>query len=294
MNEHLKLQLEHFACKIRIETVKQIEKRGFGHLPGSLSVVDALAVLYGNKMKYQAENPAWKGRDYLVMSKGHAGPAVYTSLALQGFFPLSELATLNQPHTKLPSHCDRLLTKGVDMTAGSLGQGISAAAGIALAQKMNGLDNKVFCFIGDGEANEGQVWEALLFIAHQKLNRFILFVDRNLKQLDGNTEEILALGDVGKKIETFGFKVHNVDGHSVSEILHAIEKAEAEEEKPTCIVLHTLKGKGVQSLEEMELNHHVQFSATQAQEALEVLEKEYSSLSLKLKENGLSPLFKEV
>lgn len=291
MNKNLQLQLEHFACKIRIETVKQIEKRGFGHLPGSLSVVEALSILYGNKMKLDPKNPAWEGRDFLVMSKGHAGPAVYTCLALKGFFPMEELQTLNQPHTKLPSHCDRLLTPGVDMTAGSLGQGISAALGIALAHQVDHKDNRVYCFIGDGESNEGQVWEALLFAAHQKLSNFVLFVDRNLKQLDGNTEDILAMGDIGEKIKSFGFFVQNVQGHNISEIFEALEKAEAHQEGPSCIVLHTLKGKGVKALEEMELNHHIQFSATQAEEALAVLEKEYQVLSQSLVDQKLPTLF---
>lgn len=291
MNKDLLLQLEHFACKIRIETIKQIKKRGFGHLPGSLSVVEALAILYGHKMKLDAKNPTWSDRDFMVMSKGHAGPSVYTCLALKGFFPLEELQSLNQPHTKLPSHCDRLLTPGVDMTAGSLGQGISAAAGLALAHKVDEKDNKVYCFIGDGESNEGQVWEALLFAAHQKFSNFVLFVDRNLKQLDGNTEDILALGDISEKIKSFGFFVQNVDGHSLEEILAALEKAEAHQEGPSCIVLHTLKGKGVKSLEDMELNHHIQFSEAQAEEALAPLLERYEELSKALEQQNLASLF---
>lgn len=146
MDPNKKLILQHFACKIRLETTKQIAERGFGHLPGSLSVCDALAVLYGLELNIKPEDPKWEDRDLLIMSKGHAGPSVYTCLALRNYFPLSWLKTLNQPGTKLPSHCDRILTPGVDMTAGSLGQGISCAVGAALAQKIDGKKSRTFVF----------------------------------------------------------------------------------------------------------------------------------------------------
>lgn len=159
-------ELEKFAARIRLETVKQVGKRGFGHLGGALSVADALAVLYGGMMKIDPKKPDWPERDKLVMSKGHAGPAVYSVLVLKGYFPMDWLETLNQPGTHLPSHCDRKLTPGIDMTTGSLGQGVSAA--IALAPKMDDKGARTYLFVGDGECNEGQVWEGALFANQQR------------------------------------------------------------------------------------------------------------------------------
>ena len=160
MTQELKLELQRFALQIRIGILEQLKARGFGHIGGSLSVADALAVLYGSVMRVDAENSTREARDKLVCSKGHAGPAVYAALALKGFFPYDELKTLNQPGTRLPSHCDRNKTPGVDMTTGSLGQGTSLAVGMALGDKLKGLDSRTFLIVGDGEANEGQVWEA--------------------------------------------------------------------------------------------------------------------------------------
>ena len=264
-------ELEKFATQIRIETVKQVGIRGFGHLGGSLSVTDVLAVLYGDVMKVDPSNPDWKDRDKLVVSKGHAGPAVYSALALKGFFPMDELKTLNQPGTNLPSHCDRKLTKGIDMTTGSLGQGSSAAVGLALAQKLDKADNYTYLILGDGELNEGQIWEAAMFAPQHKLNNLITFVDCNDKQLDGTTEEVLDLGDVGAKFKAFGWHVINIDGNNLPEVYKAVEKAHKETEKPTAIVMQTVKGKGVKFLEDMELNHHVRLSDEQIAEALEEL-----------------------
>ncbi len=261
------LELRRFAAEIRLETLKEVATRGFGHLAGSLSVVDLLAVLYGKEMRYDPKNPDWDGRDVLVMSKGHAGPAVYASLALKGFFSMEMLKTLNQPGTKLPSHCDRKLTPGIDMTTGSLGQGTSTAMGMALGFKLDKKDNRVYLVVGDGECNEGQVWEAALFAAQQKLDNLILFVDDNGKQLDGYTDDILALGAIDKKFEEFGFFAQSIDGNSVEELVAAIDKAKATKGKPSCIVLKTIKGKGLSELEDMLLNHHIQIGADFAERA---------------------------
>ena len=179
-----------FARDIRINVVKMLNNLGFGHYGGSLSVVETLAVLYNDVMKYDPKNPDWEDRDYLVLSKGHAGPALYSALALKGFFDVKDLLTLNVNGTHLPSHPDRLKTKGVDVTTGSLGQGISIASGIAKGLKILGKDNKVFCIIGDGESQEGQVWEAMQFIAHNDLNNMVVFLDYNKQQLDGYLEDI--------------------------------------------------------------------------------------------------------
>lgn len=261
------LELRRFAAEIRLETLKEVATRGFGHLAGSLSVADLLAVLYGKEMRYDASRPQWEGRDVLVMSKGHAGPAVYASLALKGFFPLEMLKTLNQPSTHLPSHCDRKLTPGIDMTTGSLGQGTSTAMGMALGFKLDKKDNRVYVVVGDGECNEGQVWEAALFAAQQKLDNLILFVDDNGKQLDGYTDDILALGAIDKKFEEFGFFTQTIDGHCVEALVAALGKAKTEKGRPSCIVLKTIKGKGISELEAMLLNHHIQISPEFAEKA---------------------------
>lgn len=266
-----------FAAQIRLETVKQVGKRGFGHLGGALSVVDALAVLYGGEMKIDPKNPDWVDRDKLVMSKGHAGPAVYSALALKGYFPMEWLETLNQPGTHLPSHCDRKLTPGVDMTTGSLGQGMSTAMGLALAQRMDGKGARTFLFVGDGECNEGQVWEGALFAPQQKLDNLTLFADYNHKQLDGSTEDVLDMGDMGAKFAAFGWHVQSIDGGNVEAIANAIAVAREVTGKPSCIVLNTVKGAGVPCVEAIELNHHIvldgELLATAIKECEETLAK---------------------
>ena len=248
---------ELFAAKIRLETIKQVGKRGFGHLGGALSVVDALAVLYDGVMNIDPSNPDMEDRDKLVMSKGHAGPALYSTLAMKGFFPMEWLDTLNQPGTKLPSHCDRKLTPGIDMTTGSLGQGASTASGLALAQKLDENGAKTYLFVGDGEINEGQVWEVALFASHQKLDNLVMFVDHNHKQLDGAVEEIMDLGDIAAKFASFGWHTQSIDGSSVEAIGDAITKAHEAVGQPSCIVLNTVKGSGVACVEAIEYNHHI-------------------------------------
>lgn len=260
--------LKIFSKKIQIETIKMIASLGVGHLGGSLSIADALAVLYGAQMKYDPKNPKWEERDWFVCSKGHAGPAVYAALAMKGFFPMSELNTLNRPGTRLPSHCDRLKTPGIDMTTGSLGQGASTAAGIALAHQMNQKSNKVFLMLGDGEINEGQVWEMALFAGTKKINNLIAFVDYNKLQLDGPTCEICDVGNVAKKFEDFGWYAQDIDGHDVLAINNAIENARAQHEKPSMIVLNTIKGDGWSTVANKSSCHNLTISPTQMEEAL--------------------------
>ena len=178
-------ELRVFAEEIRVETLKELANLGFGHIGGSMSVVELLAVLYGKEMRIDPKDPQWADRDKLVMSKGHAGPAVYATLALKGYFPKEDLLTLNQGGTNFPSHCDRLKTTGVDMTTGSLGQGISTACGLALGNRILGRDAFTYLVLGDGECDEGQIWEGAAFAAHQKLSNLIAFVDLNKQQLDG-------------------------------------------------------------------------------------------------------------
>ncbi|MDR3336751.1 MAG: transketolase [Treponema sp.] len=265
-------RLKKFAAQIRMETVKCVGTRGFGHLGGALSVVETLAVLYGGVMKINPQDPNWKGRDKLVMSKGHAGPALYSVLALKGYFPMDWLKTLNQPGTRLPSHCDRKLTPGVDMTTGSLGQGVSTAIGLALAQKMDGFDTRTYLVTGDGELDEGQTWEGALFAPQHNLTNLIWLVDYNRKQLDGHTIEVIDMGDIAAKFTSFGWYAQSIAGNEVEAIALAIEKAQAETAKPSCIVLNTIKGAGVPLVEAIELNHHIVFEGEIFEKSVAYLE----------------------
>lgn len=269
--------LRVFAEEIRVETLKELGHLGFGHIGGSMSVVELLAVLYGREMKIDPQNPQWEDRDKLVMSKGHAGPAVYAALALKGYFPKEELLTLNQGGTHLPSHCDRLKTTGVDMTTGSLGQGISLACGLALGNRILGRnDSYVYLVLGDGECDEGQVWEGAAFAAHQMLDHLIAFVDLNKQQLDGACEDVLDLGDMVDKFQSFGWHTEKVNGHDVDAILDAIHRGKAQQDKPVMIILDTVKGHGCALAEQTFPCHHMKFtqeqiapSIAQAEAALE-------------------------
>lgn len=223
-------------------------------------------------MKYDARNPHWEERDYLVLSKGHAGPALYATLALKGFFPIDQLNTLNRPGTSLPSHCDRLKTPGIDMTCGSLGQGLSAAAGIALGLRLDNMKNRVFAIMGDGECNEGQIWEAALFAGQRKLDNLIAFVDYNRLQLDGPTDGICAMGDMVRKFRAFGWDAQEVAGHDVAAIDAAITQAKASSGKPSMIVLNTIKGKGWSKAEDQTGSHSRGFTREELAEALGEME----------------------
>jgi len=253
MDESKKKELEKLALRIRIGIAEEIKARGFGHIGGSLSIVDALAVLYGAVMKYDPKNPSWPDRDKLVCSKGHAGPAVYATLAVEGFFPYEKLKTLNQPGTDLPSHCDRNKTPGIDMTTGSLGQGTSLAIGMALGDKLMGRSSKTFLFIGDGEADEGQVWEAAMFTGAKKITNLIWFIDDNKKQLDGYTKDIIQTFDFVEKFHAFGFDAVRVKGDDVEQIYDAIMAPITD--RPRAIVLDTIKGRGIADVENTVNNH---------------------------------------
>lgn len=272
------MELKRFAARIRLETVRQISKRGFGHIGGALSIVDALAVLYGGVLRIDPKNPAWPERDKLVMSKGHAGPALYSALALKGYFPPELLDTLNQPGTSLPSHCDRKLTPGVDVTTGSLGQGVSLAIGLALAQRMDGKGARTFLITGDGELNEGQAWEGAMFAAHNKLDNMVWLVDYNHKQLDGYTDEIMDLGDVGARFTAFGWRARTINGNDIAEVRDAVGEALTAKGAPACIVLNTVKGAGVPAVENTLFNHHMVFEGEMARESILLLEKELAAL----------------
>lgn len=273
MDPKLSKQVKEFATTVRIETMKEFKTRGFGHVGGALSITDTLAVLYESVMKYDPKNPSWEGRDKLVCSKGHAGPALYAILALKGFFPMEWLDTLNIPGTHLPSHCDRNQTPGIDMTTGSLGQGVSTALGLCLGDRILARNNYTFLIVGDGELNEGQVWEGAQFAGHQKLDHLIAFCDYNKKQLDGYTKDILDQIDIRAKFDSFGWDAQDIDGQDAEAIYDAIQKAKATPGKPHMIVLNTIKGAGVKAVEEMFANHHIVVSPELADQAIADLEK---------------------
>lgn len=269
--------LKEKARRIRYLTVDAVGRLGVGHIGGCLSVADMLAVLYFNAMNIDPANPGMKGRDRFVMSKGHAGPAVYAALAERGFFPQEMLYTLNQPNTNLPSHCDMLRTPGVDMTAGSLGQGISCAVGIAMAAKACGGSEYVYACIGDGESQEGQVWEAAMSAAHYKLDHLIVFMDYNNMQIDGTVDEVMSLGDPAAKFSAFGFFTQRINGHDLAAISQAIEKARQNSGSPSIIVMDTIKGKGAAFAEQAGVgSHNMPVTAEQYAAALAALEKEVS------------------
>jgi transketolase len=275
MNQTEKQLLNKKCQEIRYLTIDQIGTLGIGHAGGSMSVVDALVVIYYRHMNIDPKNPKMEGRDRFVLSKAHAGPALYSVLADKGFFAKELLHTLNQPETCLPSHVDMKLTPGIDMTAGSLGQGISCAVGIALASKLKRDGARIFSIIGDGESNEGQVWEAAMFAGHKGLDGLTALTDYNKMQIDGSTDEINSLEPLGDKWRSFGWHVIEVDGHDVEAIDQAINEAKRTKGKPTMIILHTLKGKGISFLEaNFRNNHNVTISTEQHKQALEELGKE--------------------
>ncbi len=256
-------ELKAFACRIRIAALDAIHSRGSGHVGGALSIADVLAVLYGREMNIKVDDPKWPQRDKLVCSKGHAGPAVYGTLALKGYFPYEELRTLNRPGTRLPSHCDRLKTPGVDMTTGSLGQGTSLACGMALGDRLRGYSSRTFLIVGDGESNEGQVWEAFAFASAKKLSNLVVLLDWNKRQLDGWTNDIYPMGDYVAKFEAFGFDTVKINGNDVEALAQALERTRQGGDKPYAIVMDTVKGAGVKDVEETDANHSISVSDEQ-------------------------------
>ncbi|MBB6215371.1 transketolase [Anaerosolibacter carboniphilus] len=252
--------LKKLSTKIRLEVCKMLKHRGFGHLGGSLSIIETLSVLYGDVMKINPQNPNWEERDWFILSKGHAGPALYATLAVKGYFPLEMLNTLNNNDTRIPSHPDRLKTPGVDVTTGSLGQGISLAVGIAKSFQISQKPNRVYTIVGDGECNEGQVWEAFQFAAHHKLSNLIIFIDENHKQLDGPTKDIINSFDMKEKVEAFGFAVKRISGNDELAIKNAVLEMFEVKDKACCIILDTIKGQGIKYYEMLSDNHHIRFS----------------------------------
>ena len=273
-------ELKKFATDVRIETVKCLEARTFGHIGGCLSIADVLTVLYNGELKnIDPKNPKKPDRDMLVVSKGHAGPAIFATLALKGYFPLDWLPTLCEGGTRLPSHCDRIRTPGIDASTGSLGQGLSLANGFAHAAKIKDKKNRIYCLMGDGEIQEGQIWEAAMYAHQYKLNNLVGIVDWNKKQIDGTVDECISLLDIAEKFRAFGWYAVTVKGDDIEAIQMAFKQIrENQSDKPGVLVLDGVKGSGVKCIEEMKFNHMIPVDKELADQCLEELEAVKNSL----------------
>ncbi len=247
-NERL-LRLKQLANSVRFGIIEGVYNAACGHPGGSLSIADVLTYLYFEEMRIDPKNPKWEDRDRFVLSKGHTAPALYATLAERGFFDREELKTLRKTHSRLQGHPDIKGVPGVDMSTGSLGLGISAACGMALSAKVNAKDYRVYTVVGDGESEEGQVWEAAMFAAHYKLDNLVCVVDWNGLQIDGAITEVMNPTPHDKKFEAFGWEVISIDGHNFDEIAAAFERARTVKGKPTVIIARTVKGKGVSYME---------------------------------------------
>lgn len=241
--------LANIANDIRIGIIEQVYNANSGHPGGSLSCADILAVLYFNQMNIDSENPNAKGRDRFVLSKGHCAPALYATLARKGYFDKELLKGFRKVESNLQGHPDMKKVPGVDMSTGSLGQGLSAAVGMAIGSKMEHEGYRVYCLLGDGELEEGQVWEAAMSASKNKLDNLCAIVDYNTLQIDGNVEEVAGLIDIKEKFESFGFNVIEVNGHNIEALIHAFNSAKHQKNMPSVIIAHTIKGKGVSFME---------------------------------------------
>lgn len=242
-------ELEILSCKARMGIIEGVYNAKSGHPGGSLSAVDTITYLYFNEMNVDPKNPKWEDRDRFVLSKGHAAPALYSVLALKGFFPFEDMKELRKIGSYLQGHPSMLLTPGVDMSTGSLGQGISAACGMALSAKLSKKDYRVYAVLGDGETQEGMVWEASMLASHYKLDNLLIFVDKNGLQIDGSTDEVCSIEPITDKFEAFGWNVLTIDAHNFEEIESAVNTAKTVKGKPTVVIQTSVKGKGVSFME---------------------------------------------
>ena len=288
MNEELVRRLKIKANVLRSLTIEMIGKLGVGHVGGSLSICDLLAVLYFHEMNIDPGNPKMPDRDRFILSKGHGGPAVYAALAEKGYFDKALLDTLNRSNTHLPSHCDMNLTTGIDMTAGSLGQGFSASIGFAIAGKMDHSDYYVFTAVGDGESQEGQVWEAAMLAGHKKLDNLIAFTDFNNAQIDGTSDEINSIRPLDAKWEAFGWHVQVIDGHNIEGIIEAIKEAKKTKGRPSMIIMNTIKGKGAYFAEDDVVgSHNMPVTEEMWKKACAELAEQREKLELNVTEGGM-------
>ncbi len=242
-------ELENMAKGVRRGILEEVYNAQSGHPGGSLSVADILTVLYFNELNIDEKNPKWEDRDRMVLSKGHCSPALYSCLANRGFFPVEDLKTFRKLDSYLQGHPDMNKIPGVDMTTGSLGQGLSAAVGMAIAGKMDKKDYRVYCVLGDGEIEEGQIWEAAMSAKKYALDNLCVVVDNNNLQIDGTVEEVMSPYPIDEKFKSFGFEMIKIDGHNMQEILDAFDVAKHVKGKPVCIIAKTIKGKGISFME---------------------------------------------
>ena len=271
MTEAEKKELMKIACKVRMGIIEGTHSAKSGHPGGSLSAADMYTYLYFKEMNVDPEKPSDPDRDRFVLSKGHTAPGLYSVLAQRGFFPEEELKTLRKIGSRLQGHPNMNMTPGVDMSTGSLGQGVSAAAGMALAAKKQGKDLRVYTLLGDGEIEEGQVWEAMMFAHHYELDNLCVIVDNNDLQIDGRIADVIDPYPIPDKFKAFGLHVEEIDGHHYDEIAAALAAFEAEQQRPTVIIAHTVKGKGVSYMEGQLLWHYRNPNDEQLKQALEEL-----------------------
>lgn len=269
-------ELSEIANDMRQDIVRMISKAGSGHPGGSLSCIDILTALYfGDVMAYDPKNPNWNGRDYFILSKGHAAPALYATLAHAGYFPVEELDTLRQLGSRLQGHPDSNLLPGVEVGTGSLGQGLSIACGLACGLRLRDNDRTVFTVLGDGEAQEGQVWEAATFAVHEGIDNLVAILDANGLQIDGPTVDVCQSGDLGDKFAAFGWEVERIDGHDIDALAVALRRLQATRDgRPHLLVAETVKGKGVSFMENQVGWHGKAPNEDQAAAALAELQKE--------------------
>ncbi len=272
--EELELsKLKAKAREVRKAVIEAIGSLGIGHIGGCMSIVETLVILYHKFLRIDPADPRKPDRDKLILSKGHAGPTLYAILSDLGFFPKDWLATLNRGGSRLPSHCDMNLTPGVDMTTGSLGHGLSAGVGMAIGHRLDKLPGRIYVVIGDGECNEGQVWEAAMAAAQFGLDNLIAFLDYNKLELDGYLEEVMDIADITAKWVSFNWFVQRIDGHDYRQLEKAILRAQAQRGKPSMIVLDTVKGKGCSFAENRVESHNMVFDMTKAREAIAILDR---------------------
>ena len=273
-----KLSLQKTACKIRMGIIESTHAAKCGHPGGSLSATEMFTYLYFKEMNIDPANPKWAGRDRFVLSKGHTAPGLYATLANRGFFPVEDLLTLRKTDSYLQGHPNMNMVPGVDMSTGSLGQGVSTAVGMALAAKHTGKANRVYSLLGDGEIQEGQVWEACMAAAHYKLDNMCIVVDNNGLQIDGNISDVMSPYPIVEKLEAFGFHVEAIDGHDFDAIEAALAAARQVKGKPTAIVMKTIKGKDVSYMENNAGWHGKAPNAAEYEQAMTELKAIYAEL----------------
>ena len=271
-------ELTTIAKDIRIDIVEMVSEAKSGHPGGSLSIADILTVLYFEEMNIRVDEPKWEDRDRFVLSKGHAAPALYATLAKRGFFPREELKSLRKFKSNLQGHPDKKHMPGVDMSTGSLGQGISAAVGMALSAKLGNDNYRTYTLLGDGEIQEGQVWEAAMFAGHKKLDNLVVIIDNNGLQIDGNIEEVCSPYPIDEKFKSFNFHVINIDAHNFDEIKMAFDEARSIKDKPTTIIAKSIKGKGISFMENQACWH----GSAPNEEQYELAMKELNEVGEKL------------